>query len=379
MPLPPPPTSGAPASDTDPPPPASTTDNAAAAAGATPTPTPTPSLIAAAGTTPRRRLAALSAVVAVMVALPMAQVLRYQASELAAVRLEQAGLDPMARAVEVQAGVIGHRDLAGRVLRGDTEAEPQRRLQQQVVDDRVADLSADLATDLWPQARAETDALRGDWSTLVLALTTRRIDPAGSDLAHRLLVEQSLQIIDDLGLGGAVHRAATAKAGSVTGAAEAGAASGPSHGPTAAEWRQLRALPHAMWRQAQRRSASAEPTQIEMLQRFRALHTVHAERLTAQVRRLEHQRLALAGAMALLTASAIALLLSMCGKPGRGRVPDPLLPDTRTVRTEGPGDDPGHAPSESSAVAMDALSRMRRARDGHSARAATTLPPEPEA
>jgi len=80
--------------------------------------------------TPRYKLAALSIVGAAMVALPLAQVLRYQDTELQAALAEQAGLEPVKRAVAVQQGLLAHRDVAGQVLRGQVALETERRARQ---------------------------------------------------------------------------------------------------------------------------------------------------------------------------------------------------------------------------------------------------------
>ena len=66
----------------------------------------------------RRSLAALSLVGAVLVALPVAQLLRYQSAELDALTAGRTRLDPVARAVHVQRGLLAHRDVAAQVLGG---------------------------------------------------------------------------------------------------------------------------------------------------------------------------------------------------------------------------------------------------------------------
>ncbi|MEO5735549.1 MAG: hypothetical protein ABIN96_17460 [Rubrivivax sp.] len=324
---------------------------------------------------PRRRLAALSAIGALMVALPTAEMLRYQADELAAVRLEQAGLDPMARAVDVQASVIDHRDLAGRMLRGDAGVEPQRLLQQETVDSRLGALSTELATNLWPRARNESDALRSDWQSLVQALTAHRIDAAGSDGAHRLLVEQSLQVIDDLGSAGALHTRLDGDA-------------------TAEALRQARSLPRERWHQAQLEAtpdgstltAAAAPSRLResassvaLLQRFKQLHATSALRLDERIQKLERQRLALSAAIALLAAMAGGLIWQLARNrdPSAARLPP--RPDGAVVKPMAGKP----APAEFDAVAQAALQRMRQGRhrnkrDRHAA-APSTLPPDADA
>ncbi len=249
-------------------------------------------------TRPSRRLAALSAAGAVVIALPLVQVLRFQADELAAVRHERAGLDPMAHTVDVQRKVIGHRDLSSLVLRGQVALEPQRLQQQQAVDTAVAVLATDFASGLWSRARGESEALRDDWSRLKPEIDQRRISAAQSEAAHRLLVEHCLQITDDLADGLTLQV-------------------GVSVDATAKQLRQLRELPRELWRSAQvipqtaAQQQRATATAALQLQGFAALHqtisTALAERHTTLVR----QRAAVATAIAVLLFSACGLLLHL--------------------------------------------------------------------
>jgi hypothetical protein len=144
----------------------------------------------------RRRLAALSIVGSLMVALPLFEVLRYQNAEVQALASQRSGLDPMARAVGVQRSLLQHRDIAGQVLRGHAALEAERRLRQADVDDRVADLTMALAAGSWDRAARESDALREDWFALSGRVLARTVSAGDSDLAHRLLVEQALQVMD---------------------------------------------------------------------------------------------------------------------------------------------------------------------------------------
>lgn len=158
----------------------------------------------------RWRLAALSVLGALMVALPLVQVLRYQGAEIGALMDEQAALDPVARAVDVQRGLVAHREVAGLVLRGNPAQEPQRRLRQRDVDEQVGALGAALLaarTLRWERAVDESEALREDWSQLVQGLLAQRVTAQASDAAHRLLLEQTLQVIDLVSdVGAAVAR-----------------------------------------------------------------------------------------------------------------------------------------------------------------------------
>ena len=144
----------------------------------------------------RGRLAALSVLGALVVALPLGQVLRYQSAEMELLAAQREGLNPVTRAVDVQRGLLAHRDTTAEVLGGDQRMEPERRVRQAEVDERLAYLAVALTTGPWDRAVRESDALRDDWLLLSRDLMAGRVEAAESEQAHRLLVEQTLQVLD---------------------------------------------------------------------------------------------------------------------------------------------------------------------------------------
>ncbi len=146
----------------------------------------------------QRRLVALAAVGALMVTLPLSALLRRQQAELDALAARHAALNPMARAVDTQRALVLHRDVAGQVLRGRPEVEAERRLRQAEVDERLIALAVALDIGPWELAVKESDALRHDWSHLVRGLLARTVSADESEAAHRLLLEQALQVVDVL-------------------------------------------------------------------------------------------------------------------------------------------------------------------------------------
>jgi len=155
-----------------------------------------PDVPAAHARLPRRRLAALSLAGALMVALPLGQVLRYQGFEQQALADQRAALDPITRAVEVQRGLIVHGTLASAVLRGRLTAEPERQLRQREVDQRLTALARTLSAGPWGTAAREGEALMNDWAELARQVASRTCSASQSDESHRLRVEQVLQVID---------------------------------------------------------------------------------------------------------------------------------------------------------------------------------------
>lgn len=147
------------------------------------------------------RFAAIGILAGLMVMLPLGEVLRYQTDQVQALMAERALLDPLAQAVSLQRSLISHDDVASRVLGGRRQLEDERLLRQAEVDDAVLQLKSTLAAGLWERALAETDDLSLDWRELSGRISLRRIDASTSRAAHRLLVEQAVQVMDLVSAG----------------------------------------------------------------------------------------------------------------------------------------------------------------------------------
>lgn len=131
-----------------------------------------------------------------MILLPLGQVLRFQGAELQALAAERAALDPFARTLSVQHGVLAHRQAADRVLRGRSTLEAERRLRESELDDRIRRLQDTLSAGWWLRALQESQSLAGDWHLLSRRVAQRQINPSESQEAHQLLMEQAVQVMD---------------------------------------------------------------------------------------------------------------------------------------------------------------------------------------
>lgn len=163
---------------------------------------------------PRRRFVAFSAVGVAMVCLPLWQVLRYQQSDLQQLAAERALLDPVARAVHVQFGLLAHRTVAAQLLQsllleGQPQLEPARQAVQAGVDDQLQTLAQELAQGLWAHAGAETRDLTRDWQVLAQKVKARALTVAQSHEDHSLRVEQAMQVVDLVTMGDGVSDAGT--------------------------------------------------------------------------------------------------------------------------------------------------------------------------
>jgi hypothetical protein len=147
----------------------------------------------------RRFLQGLLAVVAAgLLVLPLLHLLQRQGSEHAALLAMRATLDPLAASVEVQRAVLQHDEASHTVLAnaaGDNN-ETLRRVWQAEVDARSIALDHLLLRGQWQRAGAEAAAMRDDWARLLDRIERRSIAGAESRLAHRLIVEQLLTVVD---------------------------------------------------------------------------------------------------------------------------------------------------------------------------------------
>lgn len=144
----------------------------------------------------RHKIAALGVVGMALCLLPLIQLLRWQGLELRWTQAAQEALEPALQAVELQRGLVEHRASAAQWLQGQRQADVPRRRHQAVVDARLAVLIHRLPPGAYPAARTEAVEMHADWTWLVQQVVEIRCTVPDSDAAHRLLVEQALQVID---------------------------------------------------------------------------------------------------------------------------------------------------------------------------------------
>lgn len=318
------------------------------------------------------KFAALGVVGAVMVLLPMAQLLRYQSAEIQTLELQRASLDPMGDAVALQRSLQAHGDVARAVLQGRLLLEPQRQQRQSDVNRRLDELGHALAAGLWERALDEAHALAGDWAVLARQVASRSIGAAQSDHAHRLRVEQALQVMDLLSLAlgpelpgapGASARAAAAlpRVAQQFAATTPGAEAASLHATVARQQQVLRSLRALLALQADDALAAAAThaeQQVQQLQRALAhpetdwpgardlavqaqldllvlarTHAAHS--LDEHLQQVRQGRAALAVALTALGALALMLLQHLVRETThRRRWPAPEVPVDGRPRAE---------------------------------------------
>ncbi len=295
------------------------------------------------------KFVAFSAVGVAMVCVPLMQVLQVQQADLQQLQSNRALLDPVAAAVHTQYGLLAHQGLASQVLLGVAEQEQPRAAAAQEVATRLGTLTTVLTDGGWAFALAEARTLGDDWRSLVQQVVAQHISAAQSDDAHRVRVEQTLQVVDLVTLSQApADRPAQANQQAwlasirllsrlASDIAQAKSASNATFDPAVAT--PLSALPQAdvdqALAQAQSRAAElvavlpqpgAETAQLSAVTSlatarqaalkahqhlFHALHQAQDQALLAQTAAVQQQRQWLLSALAALAALATALGMSL--------------------------------------------------------------------
>ncbi len=154
------------------------------------------------------KLAALVVLVMILVATPAVQVWRHYGFQIESILQARDATEPLAVAVGTQRAVVAHQGLTRRVLQGEHGEEALRRQQQTTADNGFSSLARSLALRQFDAALQETQSATSDWLALLDELAGRNLQPAASDNAHHLVVEQLVQVIDLISDSATLHGAA---------------------------------------------------------------------------------------------------------------------------------------------------------------------------
>lgn len=267
----------------------------------------------------RHKIAALGVVGMALCLLPLIQLLRYQGLELQWAHAAQAQLEPAVIAVELQRGLVDHRASAALWLQGRREVDALRRQQQAVVDARLALLDQGVEVSGLVGAQAEVEAMRTDWPTLVQQVVGSGLSVGASDGAHRLLVEQALQVIDI-----------------VTAAA--------APGPDGASFRQAAAAARVQWQAGTTTWPMALATLSAAQTQLRAVQARRIEAFEARRNLAAAALLALAAGIVGLLLWLRAALLRVPAVPPDHTGPDPATDPTAARRPQAAARQPGWLP-----------------------------------
>ncbi len=154
------------------------------------------------------KLAALVALVMLLVATPAVQVWRHYQFQIQNIVQARDATEPLALAVRTQRAVVAHQGHANQLLAGDRRAEANRRQQQTAADNGFSALARSLAVRQFDAALLEAQSATSDWMALLDALSSQQLQAAESDIAHHLVVEQLVQVIDLVSDSAALHGSA---------------------------------------------------------------------------------------------------------------------------------------------------------------------------
>ena len=142
------------------------------------------------------KIAAAGVVLALAGAVPLVSAIQRKDAQIAAVKVENAGLDPVRTAVLLQRHLQAHRGLSNMVLSGNDSAEAERRARQADISTQFPLLHAQLSERGIAKASVEVGLMKTAWDTLSRQVDSRSINTNESFAAHTALVEQNIGVID---------------------------------------------------------------------------------------------------------------------------------------------------------------------------------------
>ncbi|MCU0969576.1 MAG: methyl-accepting chemotaxis protein, partial [Rubrivivax sp.] len=145
-----------------------------------------------------RKFAVLGVLGALLCAVPLTLVVQQKSAELAVAQSEDAGIDPLRSAVELQRALQAHRGLSGIVLNGDASPDGERRTRQAAVDAALGRLAGQFDALGYEIPAATAAALRTEWTALARRVEARQLSARESFAAHTALVDRNLQLVDQI-------------------------------------------------------------------------------------------------------------------------------------------------------------------------------------
>jgi methyl-accepting chemotaxis protein len=143
-----------------------------------------------------QKFSAIGVLATAMCAVPLVQLINRQNSEIAVVKAESAGMDPVRTAIGLQRQLSAHRGLSGAALRGNEFGEADRRARAVEIDKHLATLSKQLADLGYTKMAAEAGQLKVDWDKLFAQVNKRDLAPEASFASHSALTQRNLSLLD---------------------------------------------------------------------------------------------------------------------------------------------------------------------------------------
>jgi methyl-accepting chemotaxis protein len=134
------------------------------------------------------KFAALGAVALAMTAIPLSLTLQTKRAEIATVKQELSGVEPLRAAVAAQRALQAHRGVSGLVLSGRADQDGERRRLEAEASAAIDALHRQLPADAFPKAATATEQLRGEWQQIARQVGGRELDAGKSFTQHVALV-----------------------------------------------------------------------------------------------------------------------------------------------------------------------------------------------
>jgi methyl-accepting chemotaxis protein len=143
-----------------------------------------------------QKFSAIGLIATVMCAVPLVQLMTYKSTEIGVAETEEAGIEPVRTAMQLQHALQTHRGITGLVLRGDNGLDADRKARAAEVNQQHARLIGQMEALGYTKAVEQAKAWKSAWDQLVARVDQRGLKPDESFAEHSRLVGQNIDLID---------------------------------------------------------------------------------------------------------------------------------------------------------------------------------------
>jgi methyl-accepting chemotaxis protein len=143
-----------------------------------------------------QKFSAIGLIATVMCAVPLVQLMTYKTSEIGVAEAEDAGIDPVRTAMQLQKSLQTHRGVTGMVLRGDNGLDADRKARAAEVNQHHGKLIEQMQGLGYAKAVEQSRAWKSAWDQLAARVDQRALKPEESFAEHTRLVAQNIDLVD---------------------------------------------------------------------------------------------------------------------------------------------------------------------------------------
>ncbi len=143
-----------------------------------------------------QKFSAIGLIATVMCAVPLVQLMHYKSGEIAVAEAEDAGIDPVRTALQLQHALQIHRGLTNLVLRGDATPEADRKARATEVSQHHAKLVGQMEALGYTKAVEQAKAWKSAWDQLAARVDQRSLRADESFAEHSSLLADNINVID---------------------------------------------------------------------------------------------------------------------------------------------------------------------------------------